>query len=165
MKHATMALSFALASALGVVAGCDGDRRHGPASDQPHGAAAPAGQRAVAASPTTPSAPSAVGPDPNATIPAIFRGTWAADAIACGEPAHESRLTLQANRVAFYEGAGPVKSAIVDGNDLTVLAELASEGQTDETTYAFHLSDDGNTLTDISTGPGMVRQRCPAAAR
>jgi hypothetical protein len=123
----------------------------------------PAATDATTPSPDTAPPPRASAPDPNATIPDAFRGTWASDAIACRRPAHESRLVLQADRVAFYEGAGPVKSAVVDGNDITVLAELASEGRTEETTYVFHLSDDGNTLTDISTGPGMVRQRCPPA--
>ena len=164
MRHGTMAL--ALASAIAVAAtGCKVERRPAQAGDAlPGDVAAPA--NAPDAATPTPAVPSprASTPDPNATIPRAFQGTWAADAIACRMPAHESRLTLQPDRVAFYAGAGPVKSVVADGNDITVLAELTSEGQTDETTYVFQLSDDGNTLTDISTGPGMVRQRCADAA-
>lgn len=166
MKHATMALALALTAAMAVVAaGCDVDRTPAHAGDGLRDdVPAPADTVATAPQPPAATSPRADIPDPNATIPEAFQGTWAADAVACRLPAHESRLTLQANRVAFHEGAGPVKSAVVDGNDITVLAELTSEGQTDETTYAFHLSDDGNTLTDVSTGPGMVRQRCADAA-
>ncbi|WP_159015639.1 hypothetical protein [Cognatiluteimonas profundi] len=168
MKHVAKALALALATAIAMAAGgCDADRAPGPASDAVQAeAGAPPADAGVVSPPTpTPApAPGAGVPDPNATIPDAFQGTWAADALACRVPAHESRLVLQANRVAFHEGAGPVKSAVVDGNDITVLAELTSEGQTDEATYAFHLSDDGNTLTDISTGPGMVRQRCADVA-
>lgn len=164
MRHATMGLALASAVAC-VAAGCDVDRTPGHAGKGlPADVATPADHGAVAPAPTAAVSPRTSIPDPNATIPEAFQGRWAADAIACRNPAHESRLTLQAGRVAFHEGAGPVKSAVVDGNDITVLAELTSEGQTDETTYAFHLSDGGNTLTDISTGPGMVRQRCAEAA-
>ncbi len=167
MKHVAKALVLAIAMAM-AAGGCDADRAAGPASDAVQAATGvrPADAGVVAA-PTPIPAPVSPGgrvQDPNATIPEAFQGTWAADAIACREPARESRLILQADRVAFHEGAGPVKSAVVDGNDITVLAELSSEGQTDEVTYAFQLSDDGNTLTDISTGPGMVRQRCANAA-
>lgn len=165
MKHAMVGLALALATALAcVVAGCGVDRTPAPAGDGRQADAVTPADTGVIVTPAAPASPRATTPDPNATIPEAFQGSWAADAIACRMPAHESRLTLQANRVAFHEGAGPVKSAVVDGNDITVLAELTSEGQTSETTYAFHLSDDGNTLTDISTGPGMVRQRCADAA-
>lgn len=98
--------------------------------------------------------------DPDETIPAPFRGRWAADDTACKKPADESQLELQADRAAFFEGSGPVKSVVVDGDVITLVAELSAEGETDETTYAFRLSDNGTTLTDISTGPGMVRHRC-----
>ena len=98
--------------------------------------------------------------EPDDTIPAPFQGRWAADATACRKPADETQLELKADRAAFFEGSGPIKSVVVDGDVITLVAELSAEGETDETTYAFRLSDNGSTLTDISTGPGMVRHRC-----
>lgn len=149
-------LAFTTLLALGC--GCNAERP--PASAT--GATPPAtsmaatgtAQVAAAASQTAPA------PDSNDTVPAPFQGRWASDATACRKPADESQLELQANRVAFFEGSGPIKSVVVDGDVITLVAELSAEGEIDETTYAFRLSDDGRTLTDISTGPGMVRHRC-----
>lgn len=149
---------LALTTLLALGAGCNADRTPAAATgDAPQAASTtPAG-----ASPSSPAADEA-GPaaDPNDTVPAAFRGRWAADATACGKPADESQLDLQANRAAFFEGSGPIKSVVVDGDVVTLVAELSAEGEIDETTYAFRLSDNGRTLTDISTGPGMVRHRC-----
>ena len=44
-----------------------------------------------------------------------------------------------------------------------MVAQLTGEGETREATYRFRLSGDGNTLTDIGTGMGMVRRRCDQA--
>lgn len=149
--------SFALATLLLLVGGCNADR-------PPASAAGDATQAATSAPsgvsqsplPATPAPP----PDSNDTVPTAFRGRWAANATACRKPADESQLELQANRAAFFEGSGPIKSVVVDGDVVTLVAELSAEGEVNETTYAFRLSDNGQTLTDISTGPGMVRHRC-----
>lgn len=149
---------FALTTLLALGCGCNADRPPASATgDAPQPTATlPAGASQVA------SAADQAGPaaDPNDTVPAPFRGRWATDAAACGKPADESQLELQANRAAFFEGSGPIKSVVVDGDVITLVAELSAEGEVDETTYAFRLSDNGRTLTDISTGPGMVRHRC-----
>ncbi len=152
MKFARLALTTLLA--LG--SGCNAD--HPPTAapaDAPRAASSmpPAAQ-------VTASSPSRLATDPNSTIPVPFQGRWAADASACEKQADESQLELQANRAAFFEGSGPIKSVVVDGDVITLVAELSAEGEIDETTYAFRLSDNGSTLTDISTGPGVVRHRC-----
>ena len=154
MKLARITLTTILA--LGC--GCNAERPAASIADAAPKAAATvpakASQATAAASQSMPAT------DPHATIPAPFQGRWAADAEACRKPADESQLELQANRAAFFEGSGPIKSVVVDGDVVTLVAELTAEGEADETTYAFRLSDNGNTLTDISTGPGMVRHRC-----
>lgn len=154
MKLARIALTTLLA--LGC--GCNAERP--PASAT--GNAPPAASTRPSGASQAPSTANQPAPatDSNDTIPAPFQGRWAADATACRKPADESQLELQANRAAFFEGSGPIKSVVVDGDVVTLVAELSAEGQTDETTYAFRLSDNGRTLTDISTGPGMVRHRC-----
>ncbi len=149
---------LALTTLLALGCGCNAERPPAPVTGPAPKAASTmpnrASQTTAAADRTTPAT------DPDDTIPAAFRGRWAADAKACQKTADESQLELQADRAAFFEGSGPIKSVVVDGDVVTLLAELTAEGETDETTYAFRLSDNGNTLTDISTGPGMVRHRC-----
>jgi len=147
---------LAFTTLLALVGGCNADRTPVSASvDAP---------RAASTATSVPASAGSVGQpaetDANDTIPVRFRGRWATDAAACRKPADESQLELQANRAAFFEGSGPIKSVVVDGDVVTLVAELSAEGETNETTYAFQLSDNDTTLTDISTGPGMVRHRC-----
>ena len=149
---------FALTALLALVCACNSERPSATTATDATKARSPASadelQRASVAQRLDPET------HPDDTIPASFQGRWAADADACRKPADESQLELQADRAAFFEGSGPIKSVVVDGDVVTLVAELTAEGETDETTYAFRLSDNGNTLTDISTGPGMVRHRC-----
>lgn len=148
---------LALATLLALGAGCNADRTPASAS----GGAPPASTPSVGMphDPST-SDQATLASDANDTIPPAFQGRWATDAAACRKPADESQLELQAHRAAFFEGSGPIKSVVVDDEVITLVAELSAEGEIDETTYAFRLSDNGTTLTDISTGPGMVRHRC-----
>jgi len=92
------------------------------------------------------------------TIPARFRGEWNTDAAACGSGSNDSRLVIAADTIRFYESSGPVQSASVDDNELTVVARLTGEGETRDATYRFRLSADGRTLTDADSG--LARQRC-----
>jgi len=155
MKLAGLALTTLLALGVG---GCNADRTTASATSDPP---RPASTTSPAMAQTAPIG-NEVAPanDSNDTVPVPFQGRWATDAVACRKPADESQLDLQAHRAAFFEGSGPIKSVVVDGDVITLVAELSAEGETNETTYAFRLSDNGTTLTDISTGPGMVRHRC-----
>jgi len=149
---------FALTTLLALGCACNAER---PATSDTGAAPQATATMPTAPSDTTPAANQATpATDPADTIPAAFQGRWAADADACRKSADESQLELQADRAAFFEGSGPIKSVVVDGDVVTLVAELTAEGEADETTYAFRLSDNGTTLTDISTGPGMVRHRC-----
>ena len=96
--------------------------------------------------------------DVTGTIPASFRGEWNTDAAACGSGGNESRLVIAADTIRFYESSGPVQSASVDDNELTVVVRLTGEGETRDATYRFRLSADGRTLTDADSG--LARQRC-----
>jgi hypothetical protein len=154
MKLARLALTTLLA--LG--GGCNADRTPAsPTADAPRAASTTSLGMPQAVSVASEAGSAA---DSSDTVPAPFLGRWATDATACRKPADESQLELQAHRAAFFEGSGPVKSVVVAGDVITLVAELSAEGETDETTYAFRLSDNGTTLTDISTGSGMVRHRC-----
>lgn len=96
--------------------------------------------------------------DAVATIPPSFQGEWNTDAAACGSGSNESRLVISADTMRFYESSGPVQSASVDGNELTVVVRLTGEGETRDATYRFRLSADGRTLTDADSA--LARQRC-----
>ena len=149
---------FAPAALLALVCACNAER---PAASAAADATKVASTTAAGDSqPATVAHQTGPATESDNAIPARFQGRWAADANACRKSADESQLELQADQAAFFEGSGPIKSVVVDGDVVTLVAELTAEGETDETTYAFRLSDNGNTLTDISTGPGMVRHRC-----
>ena len=92
------------------------------------------------------------------SIPARFHGEWNSDAAGCGSGSNDSRLVIAADTIRFYESSGPVQSASVDDNELTVVARLTGEGETRDATYRFRLSADGGTLTDADSG--LARQRC-----
>ena len=98
------------------------------------------------------------GDDAVATIPASFQGEWNTDAAACGSGSNESRLVISADTMRFYESSGPVQSASVDDNELTVVVRLTGDGETRDATYRFRLSADGTTLTDADSA--LARQRC-----
>lgn len=149
-----------LTLAILLATGCNADR---PADR----AAAPATPGAPAADPAPTPAPAPTAPpatdapppsDTANTVPARFQGRYAADTAACGDPAHESRLTIEAARIAFHESSGPITRVSQGPTEVSITAELTGEGETREANYGFRLSADGNTLTDV--GNGAVRQRC-----
>lgn len=121
----------------------------------PASPAAPAPPEAPAA-PPTPEAP----PTPAGAVPEAFRGEWNTDLSACGTGESETRLRIEADRIAFYESSGPVTDADFAGDTLTVTVELTGEGETFTRTHRFALSEGGQTLTDLDGG--LVRRRCPA---
>lgn len=153
MRIPTLTLAILLAT------GCNADR---PAND----AAAPATPEAPAAAPApapAPTAPPATDTPPPSdtanTVPARFQGRYAADTAACGDPAHESRLTIESSRIAFHESSGRITRVSPGPTEVSITAEVTGEGETRESNYIFRLSDDGNTLTDVRNGG--IRQRCP----
>jgi hypothetical protein len=150
-RHFILALAIA-------IAGCNAPRTPaGAAIDSP----APAGTATPAtASPAPTPAVADRPPVDDNNVPARFQGEWATDAAACASPGHESHLRIDADRIAFHESSGPILSFAGDDSDFTIVAQLTGEGETRKATYRFRLSADGNTLTDTSSGTGMVRQRC-----
>jgi hypothetical protein len=96
------------------------------------------------------------------TIPAQFQGKWDSDLQSCNSRASEGRLDISADRVQFYESGGPVQKVVTYGNsDIELSIELSGEGQTWISDNYFRLSDNQNSLTDLTRGePGFVRYRC-----
>ena len=92
------------------------------------------------------------------TAPARFQGSYAADATACGSPAHESRLAIAEREIRLHESSGPITAVSATADAVTIEAMLSGEGETFERSFTYRLSQDGNTLTDASGG--MTRQRC-----
>jgi hypothetical protein len=96
-------------------------------------------------------------------IPKQFRGSWAGNRAQCGKDS-ESSLTVYGNRVRFYESRGYVQW-VKKISDVEIEVELAlsGEGQEWRSTRRFRLSDNGRTLTILTTQPPhgeYARARC-----
>jgi hypothetical protein len=103
----------------------------------------------------------AEGAETRQTIPEQFRGKWARTAAHCTWGG-ESTLTIGEMTVDGYESRGRVLAVAVDGEtELAVLVEASGEGQVWLGALQFRLTDEGNTLTDV-TGRRqiMTRTRC-----
>jgi hypothetical protein len=96
-----------------------------------------------------------------ATVPDQFRGKWAGSQVKCGVPS-ESNLAIYADRVDFYESRGRVLSVkVVSKREIEVELESSGEGQVWRTTLRFGISEDGSSLTDLTTGNHQtIRVRC-----
>lgn len=95
------------------------------------------------------------------TVPERFQGEWNSTPADCGTANNPSRLQIGAEDIRFHESSGTFTTVSVDGESgITLVADMTGEGEVFESTYGFQLSDDGNTLTDTSSGTGMVRHRC-----
>lgn len=150
-RDARVPLYVAALAAAAFLGACGGGGTP-PASDRTAAAPAPADD---APRPPTPADP----PPPDAAaVPTRFQGRYAVDASACTTSGDESRLEIGADHIAFHEGSGPVRSVSADGNMLTLVAELASEGETRDAAYQFGLSEDGGSLHDLANG--RARRRC-----
>jgi hypothetical protein len=100
--------------------------------------------------------------DDTVGVPSRFQGEWNRNLADCGTANNDSTLKLTADRIAFYESAGPIASAIVtDRTDIAITARMEGEGDTWTSTWRLRLEDAHNTLVDITTANGMVRYRCP----
>lgn len=104
----------------------------------------------------------AVAAEVQSAVPARFQGDWASGLKQCGSPTDDLRLTIGASTIRFYESAGAIKAVVTNGeHELALISELAGEGERWLDVSHFRLSDDGKTLTDVSTEPAVVRYRCP----
>lgn len=97
------------------------------------------------------------------TAPPAFQGEWRADLKACGGATDESRLTIGPDTIGFYESQGEISATRLEGEGrLAIEAMMSGEGETWVDSRVFQLSEDGQTLTDVSEGStGLVRRRCP----
>lgn len=96
------------------------------------------------------------------TVPARFQGEWAGSLKTCGAVGDDSRLTIDAGQIRFYESRGAIKAVVTQGeSELALIAELSGEGERWLSLGHFRLSADQKTLTDVTSDPEMVRYRCP----
>ena len=148
--------AFALALAIATLAACSGSPP--PAGDMAN-TPPPANDAPADPAPPAPAPPPVDGDDDTAaTIPARFHGEWNSHLADCGTGNNESRLTIEATALRFYEATGSVESVRVDGDALSVDTTLSGEGVSRDRTFSYTLSADGNTLTD--TDNGLARSRC-----
>lgn len=93
-------------------------------------------------------------------IPAEYQGEWQGDLARCGE-ASESRLIIEPRTLRYPEAVGQVLASRASNGGITIVGEFTGEGMKWNRAYVFNLSADGQTLTSVEDGPGLVRQKCP----
>ena len=93
-------------------------------------------------------------------VPEQYRGEWAGRPAQCGRPS-ESFLRITADSIDFYESRGRVLAVdVIKERVIEVLIESAGEGQRWRQNRQFMLSEDGASLTDLTTQGHVVRVRC-----
>lgn len=94
-------------------------------------------------------------------VPREFQGKWAGSQVQCRVP-HEASLTIDEDRIDFYESRGKVLSAVVTRpSEVELEIEATGEGQTWREVRRFTLSDDKRTLTDVTNSRHhFSRVRC-----
>jgi hypothetical protein len=116
--------------------------------------------------PLAASAGAATAAEQHPSVPARFQGEWSSDLKHCGNTVDDSRLTISAERIRFYESGGSIKAVVTQGEfDLALITELSGEGETWLAYNHFHLSPDQKSLTDVTDDSKFVRYRCPKGAK
>ena len=101
--------------------------------------------------------------NPVQAVPEQFLGSWGTSLADCGGKADEASLHIEAGRISYHGGSGPLRAVVVRGKkELAWVAELTGEGQTWLDASAFVLSADGNQLAQRSgmDGEPFIRVRC-----
>lgn len=90
-------------------------------------------------------------------IPVGFQGRWSETRAACGKPGDMSRLTIDRDRLIFYESEGKVTGiALLGLDEIRVDARYEGEGESWSKRSRLRLADGGQALTL----DGMKRVRC-----
>ena len=95
-------------------------------------------------------------------VPAQFRGTFDADAAACGARAGDMRLVIGARDMRFHESAGRVARVTPRGGGVIDVDVVSTgEGITEQRQYRLALADGGRLSVTVSGGESS-RVRCDA---
>lgn len=153
---------FALPLLLAVAGGCSNhDTGPTPSASESTAETPPPAEPVPRAGQPVSGTPAAPPPETAGAVPEAFRGRYARDAAACARAGDESRLSIEANRIAFHESSGAIIGVTGDGGEAAITARLSGEGETWERTYRFRLADGGRSIIDAEGG--MRRVRCNAA--
>ena len=101
--------------------------------------------------------------NPVQAVPEQFLGSWGTSLADCGGKADDASLHIEAGRISYHGGSGPLRAVVVRGKkEVAWVAELTGEGQPWLDASAFVLSADGNQLTQRSgtEGEPFFRVRC-----
>lgn len=99
------------------------------------------------------------------SVPDVYQGEWRLKAEDCGKPDAEGRFVLTSDRVDYDGASGTVMASSIHGDQLDIIFQLTKDGTTWRRVYAFRLSPDLTTLTEVAgtDSPGLERVHCPAA--
>lgn len=100
---------------------------------------------------------------PTAQVPARFQGYWSQN---CDIDYAESRLLIEADRIHFYESGGAIRAAVVRGEEIALIVDMAGEGEEWLGIMKFQLENNGQAIVDTSDDyqdekERFVRSKCP----
>lgn len=114
---------------------------------------------ALSVNETTPEVATAA---PLPDIPAQFRGSFDADAVACGGNSSDMRLVVDAQQLRFHESEARVTRVTPrDGGAIDVDAVSTGEGITEQRQYRLAMGEGGRLNVTVS-GSESTRVRCNA---
>ncbi len=117
------------------------------------------GENTLSANETTPEVATAA---PLPDIPAPFRGTFDANAVACGGNGSDMRLVVDGQELRFHESAARVTRVTPrDGGAIDVDAVSTGEGITEQRQYRLAIGEGGRLNVTVS-GAESARVRCNA---
>ena len=95
-------------------------------------------------------------------IPQAFRGVWSANDICRKDEFDDSKLTITARDLQYYESGGSVISVTVrSARDIVVKAKFSGEDQSWTDKGEFRLSRNGNMLISVFRDrTSFARHRC-----
>lgn len=102
---------------------------------------------------------------PAAAVPERYLGTWYSSTEQCVQKGDQSRLEIAPAQLTFHEGGGPVTAVKEETpGDIFITGQISGEGEgPNPFTYHFKLSEDGQTLTDVTYPDSpFKRVRCPS---
>ena len=97
-------------------------------------------------------------------VPDQFLGNWCTEPLPHEEDTGESDIQIGMSEIAYYQSVGEILAAAATGDELALIVQLTTAGETRLTTHEFELSSRGDKLTSMRPdGQLVVRGRCAAS--
>ena len=96
-------------------------------------------------------------------VPGRFLGNWCTEPMPHEESTGESDIRIGNSQIAYYQSSGKILAAAAVGDELALIVQVATSGDTRLVTHEFELSGNGEKLTSLRhDGQLLIRGRCGA---